>query len=180
MSPTTIITTPIEGLLVISNLPFVDGRGSFLSAFRRSDLGPAWGDRAVEQVNVSRTERPGALRGLHGQGGATPEAKLVRCLRGRVYDVAVDLRPGSPTHGQWQALELTANDGRAWLIPEGCLHGVQVLTSGSELLYVHSAPYRPDDQVGVRWNDPSLAIAWPLPVRDLSARDAALPLLPAP
>ena len=119
----------------------------------------------------------GALRGLHTQLGPTPEAKLVRCLRGRVWDVAVDLRPGSASFGHWEAVELSHENANAWLIPEGCLHGFQVLEPGSELLYVHSAPYRPEDQLGVRWDDPQLAIAWPLAPVDLSPRDQQLPLL---
>ena len=169
--------TAIEGLVELASSPFLDDRGSFLNAFRREDLAPWWGDRPVHQINVSRTERIGALRGLHGQLGVTPEAKLVRCLRGRVFDVALDGRQGSPTLGQWLALELSAEAGNALLILEGCLHGFQVLEAGSELLYVHSAPYRPADQVGVVWNDPDLGIAWPLPVVDLSPRDQQLPRL---
>ncbi|MFQ6539606.1 MULTISPECIES: dTDP-4-dehydrorhamnose 3,5-epimerase family protein [Aphanothece] len=167
--------TPIQGLVELCSRAHSDVRGSFLNAYRREDFAPWWGERPVHQVNVSRTERVGAIRGLHGQQGEAPEAKLVRCLRGRVFDVAVDLRPASPTLGQWQAIELSPAAGNAWLIPEGCLHGFQVLEPGSELLYVHSSPYRPEDQVGVVWNDPDLAIAWPLPPVDLSPRDLQLP-----
>lgn len=167
--------TPIAGLVEIRSTAFLDARGSFLSAFRREDFAPWWEDRVVHQVNVSCTERVGAIRGLHGQQGPWPEAKLVRCLRGRVFDVAVDLRPESPSRGQWQGIELSPAAVNAWLIPEGCLHGFQVLEAGSELLYVHSAPYRPDDQVGVVWNDPDLGIEWPLPALDLSPRDQQLP-----
>ena len=177
MTSTQACPTAIPGLLELRSTPFLDARGSFLNAFRREQWLDWWGDRPVEQINVSRTERVGALRGLHTQLGPTPEAKMVRCLRGRVWDVAVDLRPGSPSWGQWQALELSPQAGNAWLIPEGCLHGFQVLEPGSELLYVHSAPYRPEDQLGVLWSDPDLALAWPLPPTDLSPRDQQLPLL---
>lgn len=173
------VATPLAGLVELRSTAFTDGRGSFLNAFRLEEMHAWWGHRAVHQINVSRTERVGAIRGLHGQQGPTPEAKLVRCLRGRVFDVAVDVRPGSSTRGQWRSLELTPEAGNAWLIPEGVLHGFQVLEAGSELLYVHSAPYRPGDQVGVVWNDPELAIAWPLPALDLSQRDQQLPLLAA-
>jgi dTDP-4-dehydrorhamnose 3,5-epimerase len=171
--------TPIPGLLEITSTAFLDARGSFLSAYRREDFAPWWGERPVDQVNVSRTERVGAIRGLHGQHGASAEAKLVRCLRGRVFDVAVDLRTDSPAFGQWQGIELSPGSSNAWLIPEGCLHGFQVLEPGSELLYVHSAPYRPADQLGVVWNDPDLGIRWPLPPVDLSLRDRQLPQLSA-
>jgi dTDP-4-dehydrorhamnose 3,5-epimerase len=174
-----VLATPLDGVVELRSTAFTDGRGSFLNAFRHEEMATWWGERAVHQVNLSRTERVGAIRGLHGQQGPTAEAKLVRCLRGRVFDVAVDLRPGSPTRGQWRAVELSPQAGNAWLIPEGCLHGFQVLEAGSELLYVHSAPYRPQDQVGVVWNDPDLAIAWPLPAVDLSQRDQQLPRLAA-
>ena len=169
--------TPIEGLVEIISAPFLDARGSFLNAFRQEDWQPWWADRPVQQINISRTERIGALRGLHTQLGPFPEAKLVRCLKGKVWDVAVDLRTSSPTWGQWQAVELSPQAANAWLLPEGCLHGFQVLEPGSELLYVHSVPYRPDDQLGVLWSDPQLAIPWPLPPTDLSPRDQQLPLL---
>lgn len=169
----------LDGLIELRTTPFTDERGSFLNGFRREEFAPWWGERPVHQINLSRTERVGAIRGLHGQQGLEPEAKLVRCLHGRVFDVAVDLRPASPTRGQWRALELSPEAGNAWLIPEGCLHGFQVLEPGSELLYVHSAPYRPGDQLGVVWNDPDLAIPWPLPAVDLSRRDLQLPPLAA-
>jgi dTDP-4-dehydrorhamnose 3,5-epimerase len=177
MAQPTARSTPIAGLVEIRSIPFHDPRGSFLNAFRREQFAPWWGERPVHQINLSRSERVGTLRGLHTQLGPTPEAKLVRCIRGRVFDVAVDLRPGSATRGQWQALELSATAANAWLIPEGCLHGFQVLEPGSELLYVHSAPYRPEDQLGVLWNDPELAIPWPLLPSGLSSRDQQLPLL---
>lgn len=179
MASPTIRSTAIAGLLEICSEPHRDGRGFFLNAWRPEEehWQNSWGQRPVQQLNLSRTERVGALRGLHTQLGPTPEAKLVRCLRGRVWDVAVDLRPGSPSWGQWQAVELSPQTGNAWLIPEGCLHGFQVLEPGSELLYLHSAPYRPEDQLGVRWNDPQLAIPWPMEPLDLSPRDQQLPLL---
>ena len=101
----------------------------------------------------------------------------MRCLKGKVWDVAVDLRRDSPTYGKWQAVELTPDKGNALLIPEGCGHGFQVLEPGSELLYLHSHAWIPQAESGVRWDDSQLAIAWPLPVSDLSDRDRSLPLL---
>ena len=177
MAPPRIRPTDIAGLFEIGTIPHTDERGFFLNAWRGEEWQSCWGERPLHQLNISRTERVGALRGLHTQLGPTPEAKLVRCLRGRVWDVAVDLRPGSASFGHWEAVELSQENANAWLIPEGCLHGFQVLEPGSELLYLHSAPYRPEDQLGVRWDDPQLAIAWPLAPVDLSPRDQRLPLL---
>ena len=119
----------------------------------------------------------GTVRGLHFQTPPHSEAKLVRCLKGRIWDVAVDLRTESATYGQWQAIELTPELGNALLIPEGCAHGFQVLEPGSELLYLHSRCWVPDAESGVRWDDTQLSIDWPLPVADLSTRDRSLPFL---
>ena len=137
----------------------------------------SWDDRAIAQVNFSRTEEVGAIRGLHLQAEPHSEAKLVRCLRGRVWDLAVDLRKASTTYGLWHALELSSDQGNALLIPEGCAHGFQVLEPASELLYLHSGVWVPEAETGVRWDDPTLAITWPLPVAALSDRDRNLPML---
>ena len=177
--PTEARPTPIAGVLELLGQPFGDHRGAFLNAFRAQELAFAqtWGDRAIAQVNLSRTEALGAVRGVHLHAPPHSEAKLVRCLRGRVWDVAVDLRPGSPTCGQWYAVELSPGAANALLIPEGCAHGFQVLEPGSELLYLHSGTWVPEAETGVRCNDPQLAIRWPLPPTDLSERDLGLPLL---
>ena len=137
----------------------------------------SWGDRGIAQVNVSRTEAVGTIRGLHLQAEPHSEAKLVRCLRGRVWDVAVDLRHDSASYGQWHAVELSPEQGKALLIPEGCAHGFQVLEPGSELLYLHSGAWVPEAETGVRFDDPQLAISWPLPPLGMSERDLTLPLL---
>lgn len=136
----------------------------------------SWGDRGIAQVNLSRSEAMGTIRGLHLQAPPHSEAKLVRCLKGRVWDVAVDLRRDSPTYGQWQAIELSPDQGNALLIPEGCAHGFQVLEPSSELLYLHSGEWVPEAETGVCWNDPQLAITWPLPMTQISDRDQRLPL----
>jgi len=172
-------TTKIPGIFKLDGQAFIDHRGAFLNAFRLQDpaFAHAWGGRSIAQVNLSRTEAVGAVRGLHLQAPPHSEAKLVRCLRGRVWDVAVDLRAGSPTHGQWHAVELSPGAANALLIPEGCAHGFQVLEPGSELLYLHSGPWVPEAETGVRFDDPQLAISWPLPQMGLSDRDLALPLL---
>jgi dTDP-4-dehydrorhamnose 3,5-epimerase len=177
--PTEAHATPIAGVLELVGQTFSDHRGAFLNAFRAQEppFTRAWGHRSIAQVNLSRTEAVGAVRGLHLQAAPHSEAKLVRCLRGRVWDVAVDLRPGSPTYGQWHGVELSPGTGKALLIPEGCAHGFQVLEPGSELLYLHSGGWVPEAETGVRYNDPRLAIRWPLAPLGLSARDMALPLL---
>jgi dTDP-4-dehydrorhamnose 3,5-epimerase len=177
--PTDVRPTPIAGVLELVGQPFNDHRGAFVNAFRAQEAAFAqvWGDRAIAQVNLSRTEAVGAVRGLHLQKPPHSEAKLVRCLRGKVWDVAVDLRPGSPTWGQWHAVELSPPSANAMLIPEGCAHGLQVLEPGSELLYLHSGAWVPEAETGVRFNDPQLAIPWPLSPLGLSKRDLTLPLL---
>ena len=170
---------PINGVFELLAQPFIDHRGSFLNAYRAQELffAKAWGDRGISQVNISRTETLGAIRGLHLQAPPHSEAKLVRCLRGRVWDVAVDLRPDSATYCHWHAVELSPERANALLIPEGCAHGFQVLEPGSELLYLHSGPWVAEAETGVRFDDPQLAIPWPLPPQGLSERDLSLPLL---
>jgi len=180
LMPAELLLTPINGVFELKAQPFADHRGAFFNAFRRQD--PAfmgsWGDRCIAQVNFSSTEALGTIRGLHLQAEPHSEAKVVRCLRGRVWDVAVDLRQDSPTYSQWHALELSPDQGNALLIPEGCAHGFQVLEASSELLYLHSGVWEPEAETGVHWDDPQLAIPWPLPVANLSDRDRSLPILP--
>ena len=173
------MSTPIAGVWELVGRPFSDQRGAFLNAFRAQEpaFAEAWGHRPIAQVNLSRTEEVGTVRGLHLQAAPHSEAKLVRCLRGRVWDVAVDLRPGSATYGQWHGLELRPDAANALLIPEGCAHGFQVLEPGSELLYLHSGAWVPEAETGVHCCDSQLAIAWPLPPIGLSERDQALPLM---
>ena len=172
-------STPIANLYELVGQSFSDHRGVFFNAFRGHEpaFSETWGNRPIAQVNLSRTETVGTIRGLHLQAPPHSEAKLVRCLHGRVWDVAVDLRPGSATYGRWHAVELSPAAVNALLIPEGCAHGFQVLEPGSELLYLHSGAWVPEAETGVRFNDPKLAIAWPLPPTGLSERDLALPLL---
>ena len=177
--PAELRRTLINGVFELASQPFVDARGAFLNAFRAQEesfMG-SWGDRAIAQVNHSRSDAVGTIRGVHLQASPHTEAKLVRCLKGRVWDVAVDLRSDSPTYGEWQAVELSPEQGNALLIPEGCGHGFQVLHPCSELLYLHSGAWVPQAETGVRWDDPQLLIAWPLLPTELSDRDCSLPLL---
>jgi dTDP-4-dehydrorhamnose 3,5-epimerase len=177
--PAELLRTPINGVFEVIAQPFADDRGVFLNAFRAQEpaFTGSWGERSIAQVNLSCTEVVGTIRGLHLQAYPYSEAKLVRCMRGRVWDVAVDLRTDSTTYGQWYGIELSSYKGNALLIAEGCAHGFQVLEARSELLYLHSCAWVPEAETGVRWDDPQLAIAWPIPVTALSDRDRTLPFL---
>lgn len=171
--------TPMAGLWQLRGEPRHDARGSFQRLFDAAALAEVAPGFGVRQVNHSLTRQRGTVRGLHLQWPAAGEWKLVRCLNGAVFDVAVDLRPGSPTFGRWHALELDAQAGHALLIPPGVAHGFQALRNDVQLLYHHGADYQPALEAGVRHDDPALAIAWPLPVTMLSERDRRLPGLAA-
>jgi len=174
-----IVDTPVPDLKIVQSVPHRDARGAFMRLFCAQELQPVLGDRQIKQINHSRTSRAGAVRGLHFQHPPHAEMKMVRCLRGRVWDVAVDLRPGSPTFLQWHAQELAQGDAQMLVLPEGFAHGFQALEPDSELLYLHTAFYHPDSEGGLRYDDSRLAITWPLPPQDLSPRDLSHPLLPA-
>ncbi len=178
---TVLRATQVAGVVELVGSSFRDQRGAFLNGFRAQEpvFVEAWGQRPIAQVNLSRTEAVATVRGLHLQVHPHSEAKLVRCLRGRVWDVAVDLRPDSTTYRKWHGVELSPVAGNALLIPEGCAHGYQVLEAGSELLYLHSGAWVPQAEAGVHCRDPQLAITWPLPPQGLSDRDQQLPSLPA-
>ena len=177
--PAELRPTHISGVFELLSQPFVDHRGAFLNAFRAHEpaFRNSWANQGIAQVNLSRTDAVGAIRGLHLQAHPFSESKLVRCLKGRVWDVAVDLRRQSITFGNWLAVELAPGHGNALLIPEGCAHGFQVLESCSELLYLHSGVWMPEAETGVRWDSPQLAIPWPLPPTEMSERDRSLPQL---
>jgi dTDP-4-dehydrorhamnose 3,5-epimerase len=170
-------STPITGLMIASNTAFKDDRGAFRRLFCDDTLQSAVLGRSIVQINHSMTRMPGAVRGLHFQRPPAAEMKMVRCLKGRVWDVAVDLRHGSNTYLKWFGLELSAELGELFLIPEGFAHGFQVLEPNSELLYLHTAAYSPSHEAGLRHDDPTLKINWPLPVQDLSQRDHHHPLI---
>lgn len=172
-------TTPISDLWVSDTVVIGDERGAFSRFFCADDLCEAAGMRSIVQINHSRTQAVGAIRGLHFQYPPHAEMKMVRCLRGRVWDVAVDLRKNSPTFLRWHAEELSAVNRRLMIIPEGFAHGFQVLDEESELLYLHTATYTPAAEGGIRHDDPRLGISWPLTVAEISLRDRQHPLLPA-
>lgn len=164
-------STDIAGLHAIQLTPVGDARGRFTRLFCEQELAPIRPHLHFTQINLSQTRGRGIVRGMHYQRLPAAEAKLIRCLRGRVFDVAVDLRAGSPTFLQWRGLELAEDNDRAVFIPEGCAHGFQALTDTADLLYMHTAPWTPTCEVGVRHDDPRLGIEWPLPVTSTSARD---------
>ena len=132
----------------------------------------------IRQANISETYTVGAIRGLHFQYPPSAEIKFIRCLSGKVWDIAVDLRHNSSTFLQWYGLELSAEDNQMFVIPEGCAHGFQVLEPNSELLYLHTAIYIKELEGGVCYNDPLLGISWPLAVTEISQRDLSHPALP--
>jgi dTDP-4-dehydrorhamnose 3,5-epimerase len=166
-----------DGLATIDMAGREDARGGFIRVFCAERFAQAGLPTAFPQMNFSTNRRRGTLRGLHFQAGPMPEGKLVRCLRGAVFDVALDLRPESPGFGRWRAMILSAANGRAVFIPAGFAHGFQTLEDDSALLYAMTAPYSAALARGVAWDDPALAIDWPVAAPVISQRDAALPRL---
>jgi dTDP-4-dehydrorhamnose 3,5-epimerase len=172
-----IIGTPIDGVEIIETTPLSDQRGSFARWFCAKELAPVLNGRSIVQINHSRTAKKGSIRGMHYQKPPHGEMKFVRCIRGKVWDVALDLREGSPSFLQWQAVELTPENGLLLAIPERCAHGFQVIEPDSELLYLHTAYYEPSAEGGVHFADPLTMIQWPLPPADVSERDSSHPPL---
>jgi dTDP-4-dehydrorhamnose 3,5-epimerase len=169
--------TPLAGSFVIVPSSQDDERGSFGRLFDDALFRERGLDTRLAQASFSYNAAPRTLRGLHYQRGSSAETKLVRCTRGKVFDVIVDLRVGSSTRLDWFGLELDAFARNAIYIPVGFAHGYVTLTPDAELHYQISTPYRPDSAAGLRWDDPSLAIDWPIEPRVISERDAAFPLL---
>lgn len=169
----------IAGAAVVHAEAKQDERGAFARWFCQDELSELIGERQVVNINHSRTEDAGAIRGMHFQRKPALEMKLVRCTRGEVYDVIVDLRAGSPTFLQWHAERLNPQAMNMLVIPEGVAHGFQVIEPGSEMLYLHTASYSPDHEGGVRYDDPAIRIDWPLAPTVISPRDQSHPLLDA-
>ncbi|WP_116090816.1 dTDP-4-dehydrorhamnose 3,5-epimerase [Sphingomonas crusticola] len=156
---------------------FGDARGWFSETYSQARYTALGIDSAFVQDNHSMSRDVGVLRGLHWQAPPYAQDKLVRCVRGAIWDVAVDTRRGSPTFGQWVAAELSADNGHQLFVPAGFAHGFVTLAPGTEVEYKVSAPYAPDSEGGVRWDDPGLALPWPLPAGGpiLSPKDETLP-----
>jgi dTDP-4-dehydrorhamnose 3,5-epimerase len=170
--------TAIEGAFVVEPERIEDERGFFARTFSADEFEARGLDARVDQCSTSFNASAGTLRGLHYQTAPHGESKLVRCTRGAIHDVAVDLRPDSASYLRWFGVELSADEGHAFFVPEGCAHGFQTLVDASEVLYQISTPYVPEAARGVRWDDPAFEIEWPDPPgkgRTMSARDAAYP-----
>lgn len=170
--------TRLRGAFVIEPEHHADERGYFARTYCRREFERHGLNPDVVQASLSYNAKRGTVRGMHYQQPPHEEAKLIRCVRGALYDVAIDLRPDSPTCGQWAAVELRAQAGspsRMFYIPEGFAHGFQTLEDHTEILYQMSAFYAPDAGRGARWNDPAFAIEWPLPVSVISERDRTYP-----
>jgi dTDP-4-dehydrorhamnose 3,5-epimerase len=170
---------PIAGACVLAPEARRDERGSFARVWCAREFADHGLETRIAQISTSFNLRRGTLRGMHYQVAPHEEVKLVRCTRGRIHDVIVDLRPGSATYLKHFALELTPSNGLQLYIPAGCAHGFQTLEDASEICYQMSAFYEPAAQRGVRWNDPALGITWPIADPILNPRDAAYPDLPA-
>jgi dTDP-4-dehydrorhamnose 3,5-epimerase len=164
---------PMADLKLVRRQRLTDARGHFSRLFCSEELACAGWNTPIAQINLSATERRGTVRGMHFQHPPHADTKLVTCMRGTVWDVAVDLRADSPTFLQWQAQELSSDNGFAMLIPVGFAHGFQTLSDDVELLYCHSCAYQPEFEGALDALDPSLAIIWPLDVTERSARDCA-------
>jgi dTDP-4-dehydrorhamnose 3,5-epimerase len=167
--------TNLRGVLIIEPQRYEDERGHFARTWCRREFGERGLNTDLAQCSVSFNKKKGTLRGIHYQAAPHEEAKLVRCTRGAIHDVVLDLRADSPTFTQWISAELSVADGRMLYIPEGYAHGFQTLADDTEVFYQISEFFHPDLTRGVRWNDPAFAIRWPLSPSVMSARDLSYP-----
>lgn len=174
----TFAETEIPGVVVVEPEPALDERGSFTRLYYREEFAEYGIDFVPVQVSASSNTRRGTLRGLHFQAPPLPEAKLVSCIRGSAFDVAVDLRTDSPAYGRWAGVELSAASRRAVYLPPGCAHGFETLEDETELLYLISELYEPSLQRGIRWDDPALEIELPAEPIVISERDRSFPDFP--
>ena len=179
MSRFNVTALPLAGLQRVERENRGDARGFLSRLFCVEELAKAGWRKPVAQINQTVTTRRGVVRGMPFQHPPHAEMKLVTCLRGVIFDVAVDLRHGSPTFLRWHGEELSSDNRKALLIPEGFAHGFQTLSDDCELIYVHSAPYRADAEGGLSPRDAALAIAWPLEISEVSDRDARHPPIDA-
>ena len=172
-----LVETDLPGAYVVEPEPAADERGLFARTFSGQDFA-SWGlDPVVAQCSTSFNTRAGTLRGLHYQSGAAQETKLVRCTRGSMFDVAVDMRPRSPNYLRWTGTELSADNRRALYVPKGFAHGFLTMEDNTEAFYQISTPYQPATAQGARWDDPAIGIGWPDTPNLISERDATFPLL---
>ena len=167
--------TAINGAFVIDIERREDDRGFFARAWCKREFAEHGLSAELAQVNISFNKERGTLRGMHYQIAPYQETKLVRCARGAIFDVIIDLRPESPTYRQWLGVELSPDAHRMLYVPESCAHGFQVLEDNTEVTYQVSQVYSPQAERGVRWDDPAFGIEWPMEVRVISEKDARWP-----
>ena len=170
----TIHNLKLEEAAIVETAQFVDKRGAFSRLFCADTLVHILAGRQITDVNLSQTTTKGTIRGLHFQYPPKAEMKLARCLRGAVYDVIVDIRKGSPTFLQWTGVELSAENMKMIIIPEGFAHGFQTLCENSEMLYLHTESYQPGFEGALNCRDPALNVQWPLAVAEISDKDNAI------
>ena len=169
--------TDIEAVKIIEPGVFDDTRGFFLEVLKKSDFAGSGIDGEIVQINHSKSSK-GVLRGLHYQKDPMAQAKLVRVIQGAIFDVAVDIRRGSPTYGKWVGETLSAENHKMLFVPQGFAHGFCVLSDTAEMVYyISGGEYSPEHDSGLRWNDPDINIDWPVTSPLLSEKDEALPLL---
>lgn len=173
-------STPLPDVYLIAPEPHTDARGQFARLWCLDELTAHGIEHGFVQANVSVNERRGTLRGLHRQRAPHQEAKLIHCSKGAIFDVVVDTRPASETYLSWFGAELSAENRRSMYVPAGCTHGYLALTDGAEAQYVVSHPYVAGAETGIRYDDPTLNIAWPIPVTTVSKKDRSWPDLQAP
>jgi dTDP-4-dehydrorhamnose 3,5-epimerase len=171
----TFTETELKGAFVVGVRKIEDERGFFARGWCRKELEGAGLNPNLAQINLASSLKKGTLRGMHFQVAPDAEAKLVRCTRGSIFDVIVDLRPDSPTHGRWIGVDLSAENYLMLYVPEGFAHGYQTLTDDAEMYYMTSAFYAPSAARGVRFDDPAFGIQWPLPVAVISDADKRWP-----
>lgn len=171
------LKTDVDGARVIDPSPHSDARGRFMRAWCLREFADAGIPFVPVQANMGYSVQQGTVRGMHFQEAPALEAKLVRCTRGAMFDVVLDLRPESPTFRRWYGVELTPENGRMLYLPESCAHGYQTLVDDTEMYYMASAVYTPASARGVRFDDPAFGIRWPLPATMISDQDRAWPLV---
>lgn len=167
----------IAGLLIIEPEIHEDSRGAFWRTFDREELTKHGVSFKVVQGNSTLTQREGSVRGMHFQVNPRAEDKIVQCLNGAIFDVAVDMRESSPTFGKWSSVELSDKNRKCFFIPKGFAHGFQSLTNNCLVHYYMSEFYSPEHASGVRWDDPQINIKWPLPIHDISKKDQSWPTM---
>ncbi len=169
--------TPLAGLSVVQRKPLDDQRGFFCRFFCAEEFQGYGFKKPLAQINHTHTVKKGAVRGLHFQYPPHAEFKIISCLRGEVYDIAVDIRKGSPTFLQWHGEIISASNLKSLLIPEGFAHGFQTLVEDCELIYLHSVPFNDHSEGAINIADPKIGVVWPMPITDISDRDLRHPFI---